>query len=244
MLRFSPLLLLLQAFCLYHAYKNKSDQKWYWLIIILPLIGCIIYLYHHFYSRRNIENLAEGMKTTFISNYKIEKLEQEVKVSDSMSNKIALANEHSALGNYARAIALYESCLEGIFKDDIELLLKLVKNNYLIKNYEATVQYGEQIREQKEFLNSEERLAYAWANYYLEKKEIAEQHFQDMDIRFSNYTHRLEYASFLNMEDRKEEAIEKLLEMLNEIKSMDSYERRSKKGIYKQIRNFYFQLKD
>ncbi len=74
MFRFYTPIILLQAFCLYHAYKRNEEQKWFWIILIFPAIGCLIYLYHTFYSKENIEDLTEGVKTSFINNYKIDKL--------------------------------------------------------------------------------------------------------------------------------------------------------------------------
>ena len=43
MFRFYTPILILQVFCLYHAYKNKSENWWYFLILMFPLIGSLIY---------------------------------------------------------------------------------------------------------------------------------------------------------------------------------------------------------
>jgi hypothetical protein len=82
-----PLIIGLQAFCIYHAYKNNSEQKWFWLIIFFPLIGCIIYLYHHFYSKENVRTISEGIKETVDKNYQTRKLEDKLNFSDSVQNK-------------------------------------------------------------------------------------------------------------------------------------------------------------
>ncbi len=76
---FFPIIIMLQVVCLLHAYRNGSDQKWYWLILFYPIIGSIIYLYEHFYSRKNMADLSEGVKGVINSNYEIQKLEKEVK---------------------------------------------------------------------------------------------------------------------------------------------------------------------
>lgn len=242
MIRFYPLIILLQLFCLYHAYSNKTEQKWYWIIIFFPFLGSIFYLYQTFYSRANLENLTEEVKNTFVSNYKIDKLEKQLVYSDTVSNKIELADEHSIAGNYDRALELYKSCMTGLYKDDTTLIMKIVRNSYLNKDYASATKYGEQIISKKIFANSEEKIAFAWSYYHQDKMELATQNFEEIDQRFSNYKHRLEYAKFLNLSNKPGEAKEKLEELLNEINSMDRYEQRLKKDIHKQIKNLHHQI--
>ena len=112
--------LMLRIFCLYHAYTSRTEQKWFWIIIFLPLFGSLVYLYHTFYSRRNVQNISEELKNTFISNYKLEKLEKQVRHNNSVANRILLGDEHLKSGNYGPALELYQSCLSGIHQDDPE----------------------------------------------------------------------------------------------------------------------------
>ena len=108
---FYPLELLLQIFCVYHAYKHSSEQKWYWLIIFFPVFGSLIFLYHHFYSKDTVETISEGIKGVVNKNYQTEKLENKLNFSDSVLNKTNLANKYMDIGEYSSAIQLYESCL-------------------------------------------------------------------------------------------------------------------------------------
>jgi len=204
MIRLYPLLILVQIFCLYHAYTNKSEQKWFWIITFLPLVGSIIYLYDQFYNRRNIENIKEGVKETLIENYTINKLERKVNFSDTHSNKMELATEHLKVGNYNRALEIFKECSKGSYVTDSYLNMKLLKANYLTKEYEEVVKYGSQLIGVKEFKNSEEMTAYAWATYKVGNVEKAESLFLQMDISYSNYENRLEYAYFLQETGRRD----------------------------------------
>ncbi len=242
MIRFYTPILLLQMFCLYHAYTSSTDRKWFWIIIFFPIIGSLIYLYDTFYTRNNIENLSEGVKTAFIGNYKIDKLEKQLKYSDTVSNKIELADEHALVGNYDRALTLYKSCLEGVHKDDTKLLIRILNTSYLKKDYSAAIHYGEQIVDEKLFNNSEEKLALAWSYYHEDKMDKAEEKFKEMDIRFSNYKQRLEYSNFLNLTNRSDEGSSILQDLIDEIDSMDNYEKRSKKNIYREIKRMAQEL--
>lgn len=101
-------LLALQAFCIYHVYKTRQEQKWYWMIIFFPYVGCLIYLYEAFYSRRTVSNLTEGFKQVVNSNYRIEQLEAALRFSNTAKNKMDLAGAYVAIGRNADAITLYK----------------------------------------------------------------------------------------------------------------------------------------
>lgn len=190
-----------------------------------------------------METISEGLKTNFISNYKIDKLEKELKYSDTVFNKIQLADEHLLSNNIERASELYNSCLKSeIHKTDTELIMKVMKTSYMLKDYKAVIKHGLKINKLKEFQNSEEKIALAWSYYFDDNLEMADSTFQEMDIRFSNYLHRTEYAKFLNESKNKEKGKEILIELLDEIDSMDSYEKRQKKDIYRSIKSYYKQL--
>ncbi len=239
MIRIFPLVVLVQIFCLYHAYKNNTEQKWFWLIVFLPFIGSIIYLYYHFYNRTTVETVSETITKVVNTNYKVEQLEKEVKFSDTVTNKTQLAEEYVNIGSYDKAIDLYKSCLKGTHADDPDILLGLVKSTYLNNNYDATIQYGKIIESEKIFQNAEERVAYAWALFNTGDSANAEKNFEAMDFQFSNYKQRLEYCNFLKEENRIDDAKAKLSEMIEEIDHMDRKEQRSKRTIYRDIKNFY-----
>ena len=65
-----------QAICIYHAYRNNVEHRWYWIIGLFPVIGCAIYLVHHFNTRDNLKNITEVVKGVVNSNYNIEKIKQ------------------------------------------------------------------------------------------------------------------------------------------------------------------------
>ncbi|MEM1321447.1 MAG: hypothetical protein AAGG75_14420 [Bacteroidota bacterium] len=244
MIRFYSPIFLLQLFCLYHAYANDREQKWFWIILFFPFIGSLFYLYDTFYSRQNMEDLAEEVKSTFISNYKIKELEKQLKFSETTVNKMNLADEYFKVEYYKGALDLYESCLTGNHDADINLLKKIITTSYRMEEYEVVVQYGELLKDNREFKNAAEKSALAWAYFELEQYEKAEAVFQGIDVRFSNYELRLEYAKFLEITGHIEEGKDKLEELLEELESMDRKERRQKKSIYGQVRALYARLSE
>lgn len=239
--RFYPIVILLYAFCLYHAFTNKADQKWFWIILVFPFFGSVFYLYDTFYRKDKINDLKEEVKSTLVPDYKTNKLEKDLKYTDTVSNRIVLADEYYRKGDYVQALSLYESCNEGLYKDDVHLLLKIIKNSYLLEDYKTVIEYGDKIRLKKEFANSNEKAAYAWALHYENRNDDAERNFEELNISYSNYEARLEYARLLDLLDKKREAKSLMEEMIEEIDSMDSYEKKLKKSIYKIIKKAYSQ---
>jgi len=235
---FTPILLL-QAFCVYHAYRNNVEQRWYWLILFLPLFGCIIYLVQNFNSASTIKSLEENVKAAVISNYKTEQMEKALRFSDSVRNKINLADEYVSIGRYVEAIQLYESSLQGFMSDDPSLKMKLLNAHFMNEDYGAAVQFGDNLKSETVFRNSEVRVTYAWSIYQTGQAALAETIFADMDKSFSNYYHRLEYCKFLIKTGKMELAKEKLTELMQEFDHVKGPERRLNRETFSQVKDLH-----
>lgn len=231
--------LLLQAFCAYHAYRNNAENKWYWFILLFSVFGCAFYLYHHFYNRRNLTNIAESMKAVVNSNYRIEKLEQAWKFSDNLTNTINLADAYVDLGRYEEAISLYKSAATGFMADDPGIHMKLLQAHFLSTNYGEAVALGAQLESEKSFRNADERVAYAWALHYHGRSESAEQVFMSLDKSYTNYMHRLEYCKFLMQTGRTEDMQTKAAEILEEFENMRGPERKLHREFIHEVRAVY-----
>ena len=236
MIGFYTPILILQAFCLYHAYRNNSMQTWFWLILFLPGIGCAIYLYHHFYNRNNIETLAEGVKNVVNTNYKLEQLEKAHRLSDNTATKTNLAAAYATYGRFDDAINLYQECLTGFMADDPTLQMKLLQTYFLKKDYDAAVRLGANLQYEKEFRNSDERVSFAWALYYTGNTVDSEKEFQEMDRSSANHWHRMEYSKFLVLTGRKDVAHEKLNTLLEEFDLMRGGERRVNSSTIREVK--------
>ncbi len=233
---------MLQGYCLYHAYKNNNDQKWFWLIIFLPLIGCLIYLYVNFYSKENLENVGEGIKRAVNSNYDTQKIEKDVKVSDTVKNRIRLADAYLVDGRYQDALEMYESCSSGFNENDPVILMKLLKAQYFLENYNEVIRLSEKLKNEKIFQNSEEKTALAVALFRIGNLEEAEIIFKEMDARFSNYNHRIEYAKFL-LQTGKNKACKGLLYSLeDEFALMDKGSKKINKEFIQKVKNLSKQI--
>lgn len=233
---------LLQAFCVYHAYRNNVEQRWYWLILFFPLVGCIIYLVQNFNSASTLKSLEENVKAAVISNYKIEQLEKALRFSDNIKNKINLADEYVSVARYGDAISLYESCLQGFMAEDPLLNMKMLNVHFMNGDYNAAVKYGDNLKSEKTFKNSEARVVYAWSLSQTGQNELAETIFDEMDKSFTNYYHRKEYCKFLIKTEKIELAKEKLFDLVQEFDHIRGPERRLNRDIFREIKDMYTTL--
>jgi hypothetical protein len=234
--------LLLQAFCVFHAYRSNAEQRWYWLIIFFPLIGCVIYLFHNFYNRNTVSSITEGVKEVVNSNYRIEQLEKALRFSDNVTNKINLADAYVTYGRYKDAIDLYRDCLKGFMADDPPLRMKLLRTCFLNGDYPEAISLGRELEKEKNFKNADERVAYAWSLFFNNELENAAAVFRDMDKSFTNYYQRMEHAKFLLKMDRIDEAKSKLTDLMDEFEHMKGPEKRLKRNTIREVRDMYSNL--
>ena len=231
--------ILLQAFCLYHAYRNNAEQRWYWFILLFPIIGCAIYLFHHFYNRSSIDTIAESVKGAVNSNYRITQLEKALEFSDSIKNRTILADAYVENERYNDAIRLYTESLAGFMADDPGLRMKLLHAHFLNQDYTRAIALGKDLESEKTFRDADQRLAYAWALHYDGKTEAAEKIFQDTDRSFTNYRHRMEYCKFLLHNGRTDELESKLNDLLHEFEHIRGPERRLYRDVIRETRELY-----
>jgi hypothetical protein len=232
-------LLVLQAICLYHAYRNRAEQHWYWLIVLIPGLGCAFYLAHNFYNRNNIQRLQQGLNEVVNSNYRIEQLEKQVKFVDNVANKTLLADAYVSVGRLPEAIALYSDCLNGGFMaDDPTLRMKLMEARYLNKDFDEVLALGRLLEPEKSFRDSQARIAYAWAHHYKDQSDTAALLFDDMNRSFTNYDHRIAYCHFLRETGRREKLQELVRDLMTELLQMSPQERKHHRSLSGNIRAF------
>jgi hypothetical protein len=237
------LILALQAFCLFHAYKNDQLSKWLWLIVFIPVIGCAIYLFANFKTNQDIGTITEGVKGFVYSNYAVEKLEKEVKYSETMTNKMNLADAYTERSRYDEAIQLYESCRKGAYVNSPEVLRKLVQAYFLKKEYAKTVEIGQILEPIKSLGDSEDKIAYAWSLHLTGNSEKSEEEFKKLDAKFANFHARCEFARFMVSTNRPEAAQTILKTIIEEHEGMDSYEKKLKKDTAREAKRLLQSIK-
>ncbi len=125
------LVLLIQFSFVFHALKKGRPYWWIFIIMGFPVMGCVIYYFIEIFpgsrEHRSAHQAARKLVKTLQPDADLKRRAEELEVCGSVDNKMALARECSAHQMHAEAIALYESCLQGTFAGDGNILFGLAQ---------------------------------------------------------------------------------------------------------------------
>lgn len=217
----------LQALCVIHCMRRGNQQKWIWIIVFLPLVGCIAYIFTEMVNGRQLSsNVQDGVGAVFNSVGRIKKLEDNLRFTDTFNNRIALADAYLNAGQTDRAIALYEQSMTGAFTENELLLSRLITAYYKVKRYNDILPLARKLYKTVPFARSRSHILYALALEQTGNSGQAEKEFETMKARFSNFEARYQYGMFLRRAGRDEEARKTFLTMLEEAPHLSRRERR------------------
>ena len=219
----------LQAFCIYHLFKYRTNFYWIFLILFLPLIGCIIYLITQVYNKRDAEKITSDITQIINPTKKVKDLEKELEFSDSYQNRINLADAYLDIKDYNNAITHYLEALEDRSQNSIYTIKKLIEAYFNIEDFENVIFYAHKIKDKSEFKKSRTQFLFGLALEQIGKLAEAEHHISQIDIRYSFYEERLTLAKFLLSIKKEEEAIN----LLDEISAESQHMTKTNKRIYK-----------
>lgn len=197
-------------------YKNKNSYYWAFLIMFLPVLGCVIYLITQVYNKRDAEKITNEITHIINPTKKIRDLEKRLEFSESYQNRVNLADACLEVRDYNNAIPHYLESIEGNKQNDLYVFKQLIECYFNIEDYEKVVLYAEKIKSQTEFIKSRSQFLYGLALEKTGKIEEAEANLKAIDIRYSFYNERLVYAKFLHSKNKTEDAKEVLQEIKNE----------------------------
>lgn len=198
----------LQVFCIYHLYKNKRPYYWFFVILFLSVLGCVIYLITQVYNKRDAEKITNEFTHIINPTKKIKDLERQLQFSESYQNRVNLADAYLANKDYHNAIPYYLDALEDNFLNDLYVIKQLIEAYFNVEDFEKVMEYAEKIKDKSEFKKSRSQFLYGLALERLGKFEVAETNLRAIDIRYSFYDERLIFAKFLISRKKAVEAKE------------------------------------
>lgn len=217
----------LQAFCAYHSYKQGTLGQWLWIIVFLPVIGSLIYIYSQILSNRHFRKSNIDVSAIFNPGGKIKKLEEELRFTDTFTNRIKLADAYLDAGLTDKAIELYTTSLTGAFSENEHAIAQLVIAYFNNQEYDKVLPLAKKIYKLPQFIRSKAHIAYAKSLEFTGNAEQAENEFKTMKGRYSYFGPRYEYGLFLIRADRIEDAAEIFTEMLAEQPHLSAMEKKS-----------------
>lgn len=223
------LIIALQAFCMYHVYKNQKPYYWYFLVMFIPIIGSLIYIITQVYNKNDADKIQSEITSIINPTKKIRDLEKKIEFSDTYTNRIELADAYVQNNDMSNAIANYKSTLKDVDQNNLYAHQQLVLCYFQLKDYAGVVDHAEQIKDKSEFKGSKQQFCYGLALKELGKLEAAEAQLKQIDRPFSNYDERLELAKFYLESDRSEEG----KTLLNDIYSESQHMTKPNRRIYR-----------
>lgn len=217
----------LQAICVIHCFRKGNQTRWIWLIIFLPLLGSLIYIFTEIFTRRDIEQVQSGVGAVFNPSGKIKVLQDSLRFADTFNNRMALADAYLAAGEADKAIDLYESSLTGTFAGNEQANMQLIIAYFEKGRFDDLATTAKKIYHLPQFVRSRAHMLYAMSLGYTNNNEQAEKEFALMKGRFSNYEARYHYGLFLKKSGRDEDAKKTFMEMLDEHAHLGPNEKRN-----------------
>ncbi|MEO5564039.1 MAG: hypothetical protein ABIR18_11405, partial [Chitinophagaceae bacterium] len=155
--------IVLQVICVIHCIRKGKQNYWIWLIVFIPIIGCLVYFFTEILNSRDIRQVQSGMGDVLNPGGRVKKLENNLRFSDTFNNRVELADAYLAAGQTPRAIDLYESSLTGNFTENEYVLSKLIVAYYQTKQFEKLVPIAKKIYNRPQFARSKPHICYAMA---------------------------------------------------------------------------------
>jgi len=224
----------LQIICVIHCIKNRSQTFWFFLIIFIPIVGCIAYIFLEMLKGKSMGNV--NLNGLFASRPSIQRLEENLRFSDTFNNRVLLADAYLLNGEKARAIEMYESSLTGAFEENEYVRNQLIIAYSETKQYDHVVAIAKKIYNLPTFPRSRAHLLYAIALENIGQVTAAEKEFLKMQSRFSFYEARYQYGLFLIRSDRKTEAKNLFESILEESTHLSPREKRDANPHLKLVR--------
>ena len=223
----SAVIIVLQAICVIHCLRKGNSNNWIWLIVFVPLVGAIAYIVTEMFTRDQVEQVQAGVTTVLNPTGKIKKLEQQLKFSDTFSNRVQLADAYLADGQTEKALALYESSLTGAFTENEYVLTQLNTAYFQMQRYDDVVAVTKKIYRLPQFPRSKAHLQYAMALEQTGNTIAAEKEFKLMKVRFAYFESRYQYGMFLQRANRDEEARQVFKDIIEEAMQLSPREKRN-----------------
>ena len=225
----------LQVICAVHAVKTGRAYWWLWIIIFLPGVGCLVYfiteILPDLQRSSAVRQVGGDLVTIVAPGRTVRKLEEELEIADTVSNRRALARGYLKAGRHGEAVELYRSCLKGIFSDDVGLALELAYALFLSGDYEEAKQKLEELAEANLGIHADERhLLYARTLEQLGQVDAALEQYEAIVRRSSGEETRCRYALLLESAGQTEKARELFHEIVKRARRSPRYYRRAQKA--------------
>lgn len=211
---------LVQIGCAVHALKRGYPYMIVFLIVAFPGIGCIVYilavLLPELKNSRAARNAAAGFQDAVDPHRHVRQQAKQLRISDSVENKLRLADELMRANDPASALPLYRECLQGPFADNPDILLKFAEACFANDHHLAARQALEELKQRNPNFRSEQgHLLYARTLEALGRTDDALAEYAAVSRYFNGPEAMCRFGLLLKLCGRSGEAERQFKEILN-----------------------------
>jgi hypothetical protein len=197
----------LQILCILHALKtNRRD--WIYLLIFLPGIGAIIYIIREVLPGLSFSGMNSINMNSFFAGGRIKELERNLKIADTDSNRLRLAEEYARQQNFEKAMELTNSCLKGIYANNPGMMLDMGRYAYGAGKYAESLSWLDKalLEKKNRFDKPEDEILYSKALHKSGDIVRAEAAYKQIIRVHHSMEGRYHYGLLLKETGRNEEA--------------------------------------
>jgi len=166
-----PLVILtvaIQVITVVHLLRSGRDMRWLFLIIFLPMVGCLAYLIIEVLpSLRQSPTARRALKraqNAVDPNRGVREGSLNYERSQNIETAARLAGELVGAGRHAEAIRICTEARTGLFEDDPKILLALANAQFAAGDYAAAIATLDYLRDKNPgFRSADGHLVYARA---------------------------------------------------------------------------------
>ncbi|WP_343305125.1 tetratricopeptide repeat protein [Chitinophaga niabensis] len=219
------LILIVQGICIFHAFKT-GRRDYVYIILFVPVIGCAIYIIREILPEINRGDFWNNLQRIFFPGARIRDLERRLRISDTITNKMNLAEEYMLSKQYDKAITLTQSCIAQR-PNDQGILLTLAKIQFHNGQFaESAANFHKVLSIKNRINNSVDELLYAQALEKSGEKERAEEEYNRIIRLHHSLEARYRLGLLLKEQQRQQEAKVHFQAAVDEIELHPRYVRR------------------
>jgi hypothetical protein len=222
---------IIQVVFVAHVVVRKNDIYWIFIILFFPLLGCLAYALLVWIPDMRGSRTARGASRTVLSfldpKRDLRRRLQGLDVSDTVQNRVALAQELVRHGMVPDALSLYERSLTGIYVDDAYLLTGYAAALFAAGEFAKAKDVLEKMRAANPGVKSQEaHLLYARSLQALGETEKALKEYAAVCRYFSGLEANCRYALLLKQQGRQAEAQDLFEDILQVTRHTSHHSRR------------------
>ena len=221
-------LMLINLYFIVHALRSGRPYYWIWIIFAMPILGAAAYFFVEMRpTMRRID--WQSLRWRFTSpQARVAHLSDIANETPTVKNRLQLAREYEAQGQWALAADQYRESLSGVFVNDPRLKISLA--NALLESGEPEQSHAQisQVDTQRDSkLEADRKLAMYRCQAAIGQLEPAIAGLIELAKRSSSLASRFYLAQALSIDGRDKEATEELEMVIKKYRSGNALLRKS-----------------